>query len=360
VTRDVQYGLFLPISRGGWIISKTCPQMQADYAYNRDIAVKAEELGFDFLLSMQKWRGFGGETDFWDEALESITMMSGLAEATSRIQVWSTVSMLAQHPVVTAKMAVTLDKISNGRAGLNLVAGAYPAEFTQMGFALPPHADRYAFAAEWTTVVRRLWEEERVDFDGRFFHVEDCISGPKPTSRPTLVCAGLSDTGMRFTATHCDIQFIDGVEREDIVHTARRAKAVAAELGSTTKVYSLFVVIPGETDAEAQARYRLYEDGIDLEAVMNLNAAYAPEAAKGTGSANMMTTNSANRRAMMMHGAVGSAETIADDIGDIVERGELDGVMLIFPEYLEDMAFWAQHVAPRLAERGLAPTPATA
>jgi pyrimidine oxygenase len=353
VSRDVEYGLFLPISRGGWIISKTCPQMTADYAYNRDISVRAEELGFDFVLSMQKWRGFGGETGFWDEALESMTMMCGIAEATNRIKVWSTVSMLAQHPAVTAKMAVTLDRISNGRAGLNLVAGAYPAEFTQMGFTLPAHDDRYTLAEEWVTAVRRLWSEERVDFDGKFFTLDDCISGPKPQVRPTLICAGLSSRGMRFTSEFCDVQFIDGVDREDIVVSARKAKAVAAELGRSTLVYSLFVVIPGRTDAEAQARYELYEEGVDREALHNLNLAYRPEAASGTGSAQMMTTNSAAGRAMMMHGAVGSAQTIADDIGDIVERGELDGVMLIFPEYLEDMAFWTREVQPLLDARGI-------
>ena len=82
-------------------------------------------------------------------------MMCGIAEATERIDVWCTISMLAQDPALAARQAVTLDHISNGRSGINLVAGAYPAEFTQSGIKLPSHTERYSYATEWISVVKK-------------------------------------------------------------------------------------------------------------------------------------------------------------------------------------------------------------
>mgnify|MGYP002148104282 CR=1 FL=1 len=78
---------------------------------------------------MAKWRGYGGVTEHWDSALDAQILIAGLAEATKRVQVWTTVHTLLQNPAVTAKMLATLDQISNGRAGLNVVTGAYKDEF---------------------------------------------------------------------------------------------------------------------------------------------------------------------------------------------------------------------------------------
>ncbi|MDT9071360.1 LLM class flavin-dependent oxidoreductase, partial [Escherichia coli] len=62
-----------------------------------------------------------------------MTMMAGLAEVTKNVKVWATMHALLSNPGVVAKMVTTLDHISNGRAGLNIVAGAYREEFSQMG-----------------------------------------------------------------------------------------------------------------------------------------------------------------------------------------------------------------------------------
>ena len=146
----------------------------------------AEGNGLDFVLSMGKWRGFGGETNHWATSMESLTMMAGIALATSRIKVWATAHTLLHNPAVTAKMITTLDHISGGRAGLNIVAGAYEAEFDQMGAwdDSLDHDDRYVLAEEWTTIVKRLWSEPSVDLHGRFFQMDDCASNPKPLSAP--------------------------------------------------------------------------------------------------------------------------------------------------------------------------------
>ena len=75
-------GIFIPIGNNGWMMSKEAPQYMPSFALNKTTAERAEAAGFEFLLSMVKLRGFGGETEFWDHNLESFTLMAGLAAVT--------------------------------------------------------------------------------------------------------------------------------------------------------------------------------------------------------------------------------------------------------------------------------------
>ena len=72
----MEVGVFIPINNNGWLISETAPQYMPSFDLNKRIALKAEEYGLDFLLSMIKLRGFGGKTEFWEYGLESFTLMA--------------------------------------------------------------------------------------------------------------------------------------------------------------------------------------------------------------------------------------------------------------------------------------------
>ena len=72
------FGVFLPIANGGWIVSKTTPALDGLWRQNLDAALAAEAQGLDFVMSMGKWRGFGGETNHWGVSMESITMMAAI------------------------------------------------------------------------------------------------------------------------------------------------------------------------------------------------------------------------------------------------------------------------------------------
>ena len=95
-------GVFLPISNNGWMITHGAPQFAPSFEMNRSITVRAERLGFGFAFSMVKWRGFGGAFGFWEQALESFTLMAGLASVTERIQLIGSVQPLTLHPAVAA------------------------------------------------------------------------------------------------------------------------------------------------------------------------------------------------------------------------------------------------------------------
>src|SRR5438128_902219 len=160
--KPIDWGVFMPVGQGGWIRSSTAPPVPATWDYNRRVGLLAEELGLNFLFAMAKWRGFGGETGHWDRTIESVTMIAGLASLTKRPMLIPTIYTLAFNVGLVAKMIVTLDQISNGRAGLNIVSGWFTEELGQFG--LWPenitHDERYGVAKEWVQAWKPLWTAE--------------------------------------------------------------------------------------------------------------------------------------------------------------------------------------------------------
>ena len=129
----MEIGVFIPIGNNGWLVSTTSPQYKPSFELNKQMTLNAERYGLDFALSMIKLRGFGGKSEFWDHNLESFTLMAGLAAVTSRIKLFATLPTLAMPPAIAARMASTIDSISNGRFGLNLITGWQRPEYSQMG-----------------------------------------------------------------------------------------------------------------------------------------------------------------------------------------------------------------------------------
>jgi pyrimidine oxygenase len=342
------FGVFLPVANGGWIISTTTPPLDGLWKQNLAAALAAEAAGLDFVMSMGKWRGFGGQTNHWGVSMESLTMMAAIAQATSRIKIWATAHTLLHNPAVIAKMIATIDHISGGRAGLNIVAGAYQAEFEQMG-AWPAgldHDGRYELAEEWTQIVTRLWREPSVDFTGRFFTMKDCVSDPKPLSlpRPDLICAGMSERGLRFAVRAADICFVGGRTTEERCAASRAARRAAADQGLSTRAYMMCTVIHADTDAKAQALADHYRDGVDMAAVIEMLRSWGvpPE---------RLTKVAETQGAMMTHTVIGAPDTCRAAIETFMEACELDGLMLIFPDYVAGIEMFGAEILPRLRQR---------
>ncbi len=340
-----EFGVFLPIANGGWIISKTTPKLDGLWKQNLDAALLADRVGLDFVMSMGKWRGFGGETNHWGVSLESATMMAAIAQATSRVKVWATMHTLLHNPAVAAKMIATIDHISGGRAGLNIVAGAYRAEFDQMGAwdDTLSHDERYALTEEWTMVVKRLWSEPSVNHHGRFFQMRDCVSDPKPLSRPRpqLICAGVSDRGLNFAAREADACFIGGRSLEEHRDASRRARAAAGEVGRNIKTYAMCTLVAADTDAKAEALAQRYRDGVDMGAVLEMLRSWGLQE-------DRLDAVARQQGAFMTQTAIGSYDTCADRLERFLTEAELDGVMMIFPDYVEGLTAFGEAILPAL------------
>jgi len=343
-------GVFLPIANGGWILSRNKPVIDGSYSYCRDAAVLTEKAGLDFAMAMAKYRGFGGETEHWDYQLDSYLTMAGVAEATSRIKVWGTIHTLLQNPGVVAKMVATLDQISAGRAGLNVVTGSYKDEFAQMGAWRDDvnHDERYDLAYEWIQAIKALWTGESVTSHGKYFTLDDCRSLPTPSERPFLVCAGTSKMGMRFTSSEMDAIFLSGGKHEDLKIASDAAKADAAELGRNVRTYSMMTVIFGDTDAEAQEKALAIREGFDEGALHGMMRAYGFLDGE-IGKENDFTKKS--RAGFMAPGVQGTPDTVIDYLTDLFTISGTDGLMLIFDDYIKSIPIFGEKVLPVLRER---------
>jgi len=351
--RQIEVGIFLPVGNNGYLMSTASPQYMPTWELQRDLGMAAEAMGYDFLFSMAKWRGFGGATRFWDFTLESVSVMTALAASTRRLRLIATMSPPLLHPVVAAKMAATIDQISGGRFGINVVTGSSLAEYEQMG-VLPDGYDgyRYGYATEWLAVMKRLWTEPAVDFDGRFFHLRDCVLAPKPvqTPRPFLVCAGVSEEGFRFTAAEADCSFLTARTVADTRALSNRMKQVAAEQGRSIKTATPMLLIIGETDAAAKAEHQRYVQGLDQGAVDRLYATMGGSSRPSAKARYERTMSSASFGGQVISG---SAETVANDIGFLVEGDGIDNILLMFPDYRAGIQVFAERVAPLLRARGI-------
>jgi pyrimidine oxygenase len=349
-------GVFIPIGNNGWLISTTSPQYRPTFDLNREIVQKAERYGLDFALSMIKLRGFGGKSAFWDHNLESFTLMAGLASVTHRIRLYASVAVLTIPPAIVARMASTIDSISHGRFGVNIVSGWAKAEYDQMG--LWPgdsfFGHRYAYSTEYVQVMKELWETGQSDFKGQFFQMNDCRLSPQPSAPIKLVAAGQSDTGMAFGAAHCDYNFVLGAGVNTptaCAPTCLRMLEAARKTGRDVGTYMLVMVIADETDEAAFAKWEHYKAGTDVDALswMADQAGADANAAEGsTAQAIALPEGAIN---FNMGTLVGSYANIARMLDEVAEVPGVKGIMLTFDDFLIGIEQFGQRIQPLMACR---------
>jgi pyrimidine oxygenase len=349
-------GVFIPIGRNGWIVSTTSPQYNPSFELNKQTTLNAERYGFDFALSMIKLRGFGGQSGFWDQNLESFTLMAGLAAVTSRIKLYATVPTLAIPPAIAARMAVTIDSISNGRFGLNIITGWQRPEYAQMGLWPGDEyfARRYDFAAEYTQIMQELWTTGVSNFKGEFFKMEDCRLEPRPQKPIKLISAGQSDAGMRYIAKYADYNFVFGMGFNTptaCAATVERLQKASATSGRKVATYGLFMIITGETDAEAKAKWDLYKSGADHEALRWLTAQSAADTKSGsdTNVRHMSSeVSNVNLNIGLLCGSYASVARMMDEIDGIPG---LAGVLLTFDEFVSGTRIFGEKIQPLMKTR---------
>jgi pyrimidine oxygenase len=351
--QPLDLGIFLPNAKGGAIMAKTSPPQYAPtWRLNAHNAKVAEEAGFTFLLSMVKWRGFGGTTNHWDYSLESFTLMAACAAVTTRIELYASVAISTIHPAVIAKMTSTIDDISAGRFGVNIVSGWNKLEYEQMGLWRGDDyfKYRYEYATEYLDVLRKLWAAGRTSHEGRFFTLDDCKSYPKPSRRIPIICAGQSERGLQFTAQHADFSFLGGQDDTlvDLGRLNSKLQEMSQDYGRNVGAYVLLTVIAEETDDEAFAKRDFYIAHSDKDAM----AEWARVA--GMDFSRASYRDLAIQTFMAIPYVAGSYQTVADYLDGLAEQG-LAGVCFIFPDYEHDLQRLIDNVLPRLAYRSSTP-----
>lgn len=353
-----QIGVFIPIGSRGWLISTTAPKTMPSFDLNKAVVQRAEHYGFDFALAMIKLRGYNGPSEYWVHNLEAFTLMAGIAAVTSRIKLFASCAMLTLPPALTARMAVTIDSIAPGRFGVNMVTGWQPKEYQQMGIELSPEhfARRYDYASEYVQVMQELWTTGVSNFKGDFFQMDDCRLSPQPTGHIPIVGAGQSDKGMEFVAKYGDYNFVgaggDINETQQSREMVAKVNAVAERFGRDTGAFLLLMVIADRTEELAFAKWELYKQGTDIEALeWQAAQASADKVAKDGSTAINLQRGIKNPQPTGMLKLIGSFEQVAAMLDEICATPGLKGVMLTFDDFLIGIEQFGQHIQPLMKTR---------
>jgi pyrimidine oxygenase len=358
----MKVGVFIPIGNNGWLISENAPQYKPTFALNKEIALTAEHYGLDFVLSMIKLRGFGGKTEFWDHNLESFTLMAGLAAVTTKIKLFATSASLVLPPAIVARMASTIDSISNGRFGVNLVTGWQRPEYSQMGMWPGDEffSTRYEYLSEYVQVLRDLWETGKSDLKGQHFQMDDCRLSPQPQVPMKVICAGASDAGMEFSAKYADYNFCFGKgvnTPKAFAPSAQKLIAATQKTGRNVSTYVLMMVIADETDAAARAKWEHYKAGADQEAIAWLGEQGAADKKSGSDTNVRQMADPTSAVNINMGTLVGSYASVARMLDEVAEVEGTEGVLLTFDHFVDGVKLFGERIQPLMRSRVDADTP---
>ena len=153
-------GLFSLNASGGIAMTRVPERWRAEWDDIAEVARMADRAGLDFLLPLQRWRGYGGETDPRGWCMETMTHAAALSGITERIALFATVQVSIVHPAWAARAIATLDQASHGRAGLNVVCGWNAKDFAMFGRSDVGVDRRYDQGEEWMKIFSRLVREK--------------------------------------------------------------------------------------------------------------------------------------------------------------------------------------------------------
>lgn len=357
-------GLFLPIHHGGWSVSRLPRSTDWSFDYNARLTKQAEDFGFDLVFGVAQWPPKGGQGPVRGaEGLDSFIATAALASVTGQILLIATLHVLygPWHPVHLARFGATLDHISGGRWGINVVTGHRAYEHELFGWSRIEHDRRYELADEFVTQLKRLWtSDEPISYESQNgWRFKDAWITPRPRyGRPVLVNATGSDAGVDFAARHSDLVFIPsptGGRIEDALEGLppfiARLKAKARAEGRTIRTILNPLIVIGETDAEAEAYAQAIVDHVDHETVAGRT--------RIDSDAHAWRGHTATDLRHSVGGAIGGnvqliggPETIARQIIALHAAG-VDGIQVAFYDFEPDLALFGSRVLPLLQEAGL-------
>lgn len=331
-----------------------------------------------------------------------------MAHATEHVGFGVTANLSYEHPFIMARRMSTLDHLTGGRIGWNIVAGFVDSGARATGSkAIRDHDERYDLAEEYMSIVYRLWENSwedgavlrdkagrifadpdkvhQVDHDGPFFSMHGVhMCEPSVQRTPVLYQAGSSTRGRDFAARHAECVFLTGFRKEILKSHVEDIRARAARFGrdpSSIAFIAGCTVITGATDAEARDRYEELKGWLSVPGSLAVFAAlagidfaqYDPEAPieyirndANQSFVERMTILSKGKKWRVRDLTafnqesptagiflVGSGASIAEQMADWAEATGIDGFNLYRTVEPAGLSAFVDHVVPELQNRGM-------
>jgi FMNH2-dependent dimethyl sulfone monooxygenase len=343
--------------RGGVTMSDVPGKVEATWEESLRLARRADGLGLDGIVPVARWRGYAGDANLGDRSFETLIWATGLLAATERIQVFSTMHVPLFHPVLAAKMAATVDHVSKGRFGLNIVAGWNAAELEMFGVTQREHDARYDVADEWTQILKQSWAADgEFEFSGKYFDVPGGFSEPKPLQRPhpVIMSAGTSPAGRHFAARHSDVIFagltgIDSASQQiaEIKHLSREKH------DREIRVFGRGHLVIGDTEKEAWTRYEyVHRQVADVKGAANVLGIARGNTQSVEWTADQMTNIEGMTAGFWAIPMVGTAEQVTEQLLNL-HRSGADGIALSWVDFDEGLSQLEADLLPRLIDAGV-------
>lgn len=416
MARQLHLNLFIH-SRGhheaSWRHPDASPLSVFDIRYYQDLAAKAEAGLFDSIFLADQLALGDDIVNGPRTGLEPVTMLAALATSTKRIGLIATASTTYTEPYNLARQFASIDHISGGRVGWNIVTSWLATAAGNYGGDKPvSHAERYARGEEFMTVVKALWDSwaedaivddrqagiftrqgaiNRIDHQGKYYQVAGPLNVPRgPQGRPVLVQAGSSETGRDFAARHAEAIFTAQMEKATAQSFYRDLKARVSAAG---RPVDQALILPGlspliaGTEAEAarladelgaltdpevgrrrmSARFGGHDfSHLPLDKPLSVEDFPDPETIQAARSRTEVIVGLVRRERptlrqllAMLAGArghhvfAGTPEQVADLMIDWFEDGAADGFNIMPPILPSMLEVFIAEVAPILRARGL-------
>jgi FMN-dependent oxidoreductase (nitrilotriacetate monooxygenase family) len=414
VKREIRFNAFDMacvghIQQGMWTHPRDRSAEYLSLDYWMDLARLLEEGLFDGLfladvLGIYDVHGGNGDAAIRNAVqvplLDPMLIVPAMASATRNLGFGVTCNLAWESPALMARRFSTLDHLTKGRIGWNIVTGYLDSAARAMGLDRQmAHDDRYDLADEYMEILYRLWEEswaadavkrdratgiyadparvKRITHQGRQYRLDaPHLVEPSPQRTPVLYQAGASDRGRGFAAQHAECVFLNGGPKPHVAKLVADLRARAAP--RPIRIFVGATLIIGRTRAEAEAKlaeYRQYASiegalahasaslGIDLarfDLDEELPEAGQSQAIRSNVEALRAATPRATKRALidrMVLGSrqppiIGSVEEVAEKLIAWMDQADVDGFNLsrtVTPECLEDVV---RLLVPALQERG--------
>lgn len=236
----MQFGLYAPIPMatvGSPQIAQAAAEAlsplpdgrrDAQFDYGLELLLAADAAGFDLALFAE--RHLGHDLAAW-------VLASAIAPRLERIKPLVAVHPGLWDPVMTAKLSVSLDRISKQRMAINIVNGWFDEEFKMFGGTVLQGEDRYTRTTEFIAILRGLWNNETFSFAGEHYNLDkgQLLLKPGSTRPPEIYSVSRSDRGRRFIAEECDWWFIEFPKQaEDTAELMRQLEASVADMNART------------------------------------------------------------------------------------------------------------------------------
>lgn len=338
---------------------------------------------------------------------DPLQIVPAMAAVTKHLGFGVTTSISFEHPYPFARRISTLDHLTKGRVGWNIVTSYLESGSKNLGLKTQVnHDNRYDIADEYLEVLYKLWEgswEEGsvlrdresgifadhkkvhpIQHEGKYFTVPGIhICEPSPQRTPVLYQAGASSRGQKFASQNAECVFIAApskIATKKVVQGIRQKLAQEGRDPYSVKIYALLSIVTDETDAKAQAKFKEYQSYGSYDGALTLLSGWSGvdfSQYQPTDKVEYIQTNAiqslldsyvnadpervwtieeiANWNSLGGNGPVlvGSAETVSDALQQWVEDTDVDGFNLAYILAHQTFADVVEFIVPELQKRGV-------